>query len=190
MATFAPITTIPQLINLCQDDPENIGVSPSGEMFTYDFMRNTKRKVSREEASELLGLTLDIIDEIVNSNGHFVLPDPEEQEPVVNDSATAPSILSAGHPSEEIPFDDLPDEYDQDEFEMPDDLELKDAILIEEKQEELQQPAEPDRIQVLEDKVNRLISDIEQVLTILGVSQKTREEEHKEVVKLLMGLYL
>jgi hypothetical protein len=139
-----------------------------------------------------LGLTLDIIDEIVNSNGHFVLPDPEEQEPVVDETATAPPVLSTGQASEEeVPFADLPDEYEEDEFEMPDyHMEQKDVEVIEEKQEELQQPEEPDRFQVLEDKVDRLIRDVENVLTILGVYQKSGEENHEEVIKLLMGLYL
>jgi hypothetical protein len=173
MATFVPITTIPQLINLCREDPKNIGVSPSGEMFTYDFGRGTKRKVTREEASELLSLSLEIIDEIIKSNGHFVLPDPSSVE------------------DDPEPFADLPEDYDEEEFEMPDDyVEQMDERDTEESEEDSIPNPDPDRLEVIERKVDKLQKSVDIVINMFSLSQTRHEAWNEEIVKLLTGLYL
>lgn len=88
MSIFKPITNKNELQALVEQDKANVGVTRSGDLYTFDFENNKPEKISLEQAGEKLGLELDIIAEISKSGGHFIVPIPiivEKKEPTPGD---------------------------------------------------------------------------------------------------------
>lgn len=74
MANFKPISKVPELKDFCKEDINNVGVTKSGELYSFDFESDKAQVISVNEASERLDLPLDIIAKIAKSGGHFVIP--------------------------------------------------------------------------------------------------------------------
>ena len=84
MAKFKQILSIIQLKTLCEENRNNVGVTKSGDLYSYNFETNTADKLTVAQASDKLDLHLDVIAEIVKSGGTYIVPEPvaEEVKPV------------------------------------------------------------------------------------------------------------
>ena len=74
MSKFEPISTTLHIKKLSEEDPCNVGVSPSGDLYVWDFEKDHHKKLTPEEAGELLNLSPEIMAEVVKSGGHFEVP--------------------------------------------------------------------------------------------------------------------
>lgn len=166
MSVFEPIKTRTQLRELCEKDPMNVGVSQSGELFAYDFERNTEVKISKEQASERLGLPLDIIEKVVKHNGHFEVPEPIVEEP----------------DEEEVPFADP--EYFEDEPEVDDDpvVEVQPEPEEEAVPEEEEEDTMNEQLCIMESKIDRLTSLVEQLLEVRLEDAKVLNEVNEKLL--------
>jgi hypothetical protein len=78
------IETVPDLKKLCTDYPNGVGVTKNGDLYVYDFQKKVAKKISIDDASKLLEVSLDVMSEIVRTGGTYQLPTPVvEIEPKV-----------------------------------------------------------------------------------------------------------
>jgi len=164
MGQFKPITNAMELKALCEEDENNVGVTRSGELYSFDNEKDKPQKITIEEASEKLGLSLDIMAEVAKSGGHFEVPSPivvEEKEEVESDH------------KEEIGEDHENDAPPGEEKDAPPGEE-KESLEVEIKfsTEELEKILEP-LIEEIKELRNELKSDREVA--------KTRYDEFKEL---------
>lgn len=76
MAKYKPINSVGELSSFCEEDKDNVGVTRSGDLYSYDFEKGKAIKLSLEVASEQLGLSHDIMAELIKLGGHYIVPEP------------------------------------------------------------------------------------------------------------------
>lgn len=122
MSVFKPITNANELCALCKEDSNNVGVTRSGELYTFDFDRNKPEKITLEDAGLRLGLSLDIMAKVVKSGGTFEVPQPIviEKKDVIDDEhennespGEKKEIINEDHENDEPPGEKKDEEHQE-----------------------------------------------------------------------------
>ena len=88
---WKPIQKANELRQHCVNDSKGVGVAKTGELYIYDFEKETPQKITVQEAMNILGVSADIVAEVVKTGGKFKVepvfeptpepkPEPEENE--------------------------------------------------------------------------------------------------------------
>ena len=82
---WKPIQKANELRQHCVNDSKGVGVAKTGELYIYDFEKETPQKITVQEAMNILGVSADIVAEVVKTGGKFKVEPVPEPEPEIEE---------------------------------------------------------------------------------------------------------